>query len=55
MMGVLEPVTKGVTTRGINATERARSKVQWYEPWAFEGGGMGTGSLTVPWMTSLKG
>jgi len=52
-MGLLDPVTKGVTTRGINATERARSKVQWYEPWALEEGRMGTGSFTVPWMTSV--
>jgi hypothetical protein len=27
--GVLDPVTKGVTMRGIKATERARSNVQW--------------------------
>lgn len=27
--GVLDPVTKGVTIRGTNATERARSNVQW--------------------------
>ena len=30
-----------------------RSKVQWYEPWAFEAGWTGTGSFTVPWMTSV--
>lgn len=46
--GVLDPVTKGVTMRGINATERARSNVQWYDPWDLCGSGTGTGSLTVP-------
>ena len=32
--GVLVPVTKGVTIRGISATDIARSKVQWYDPCA---------------------
>lgn len=51
--GVLVPVTNGVTTRGTSATESARSKVQWYDPCDLCGSGIGTGSLTVPLMTSV--
>jgi hypothetical protein len=45
------PAANGAIERGMSATDRARSNVQWYEPCVGEGFGIGAGSLMVPSIT----